>query len=286
MTTNPTYIFSAKTREAFVIKILGELFSNTLKYVPFKFKENGIFIQQTDNKKEILLDISLNKEQFDSYKCIRPVSFEVNSIHLYKMLKSIKKKDRITLFITEEDPLRLGICVEQSDENNKVTTYIHITYTQPEVIGRPEGYENPIIMSNKEFVKMKNLHNISKNLTISSKPGFIKFFCDGGDIYSREIVIGNEDDEENKYISILYKQNFTTSHITTLTKCAAQSGNIQVYINNELPIKIKMKAGNLGDILVFIKSKELIQDEQYEEDMGLKDEDNTILSNQSEEDDE
>ena len=46
----------------------------------------------------------------------------INLNHFHKMLKSIKKKDSITLFINNdnEDELKLGICVEQSDENNKV----------------------------------------------------------------------------------------------------------------------------------------------------------------------
>ena len=35
------------------------------------------------------------------------------------MLKTIKKKDTITIFITEAEPLRLGITVEQATEKNK-----------------------------------------------------------------------------------------------------------------------------------------------------------------------
>jgi hypothetical protein len=60
------------------------------------------------------------------------------------------------------------------------------------------------------------------------------------------------------------RQTFTTAHITQLTKCAGQSGNIQIYYHEELPIQIKMLTGTLGSLSVYIKSHELI--EQLEEE--------------------
>jgi len=257
------FIFRAKTKEAFVIKILGELLSNSLRTALFNITEKGIFLLQTDPKREQMIDISLLKENFSIYKCVKPFTFTINSNHFYRMLKHIKKKDGITLFIKESDELTLGICVEQADENNKVTTYIRITPARPEDIDRPEGYENPIIMSSKEFQKMKNLHNIANEITVTSKLNYIKFFCDGGSLYSRELIIGNENDDENKHITKFYKQRFSTTHITALTKCAGQSqpGNIQVFVHEDFGMKIKMKAGSLGDIIVYIKSLEIIEDE-------------------------
>jgi len=258
---NTEFIFRAKTKEAFVIKILGELLYNSIRFAPFHINEKGIFLLQTDGKTEQMIDICLFKENFSIYKCAKPFTFSVNSTHFYKMLKHIKKKDGITLFIKEADELTLGITVEQSDENNKVTTYIRITPARPDDIDRPEGYENPIIMSSKEFQKMKNLQNISKIITVTSKLDYIKFFVDGGTLFSRELVIGNEHDEENKHITRLFKQTFNTSHISSLTKCAGQSGNVQIFVHEDLGMKIKMKAGNLGDITVYIKSMEIINDE-------------------------
>ena len=47
---NSGYIFQAKTEEAFVIKILGELLANRLQFAYFKVNENGIFLLQTDSR--------------------------------------------------------------------------------------------------------------------------------------------------------------------------------------------------------------------------------------------
>ncbi len=273
-------IFRAKTKEAFVIKILGELLSNTLRFSQFLVNDKGIFLLQSDSKKEQLIDLALYKENFNIFKCNRPILFYVNSGNFYKMLKSIKKKDSITMFIedTGEENLKLGICVEQ-EENNKVTTFIRINNYQPEEFDRPDGYESPIIMNNKEFHKLKNLHNFSKTLWITSKADFIKFYCDGGDLYYREVTIGNENDEDNRHYDKEYKCSFNTTYITGLTKCAGQSGNVQIFVHEDLPLKIKLKAGNLGDISIYIKSKEMIQDEADEADVEMEDDEEMLNEN-------
>lgn len=256
---NVNYLFKAKTKEAFVFKVLGELLANTLKFAPFKINETGIYLRQTDHKRHQLLDVGFQKEKFTVFKCASPISFIVSSTNFYKMLKNIKKKDSVMIYIKESEPDKLGICVEQGDDSNKVSTTIKITYNQVEEIHLPDGYDNPIIMNNKEFQKMKNLHNISKTILINSLPGYVRFFCDDGDLYSREITIGEIDEEEKN--SEPYEQTFFTQHLTQLTKCAGQSGNVQVFVHNDLPLKIKMNLGNIGELLCYIKSREMIEEE-------------------------
>jgi proliferating cell nuclear antigen PCNA len=268
--SNSGYIFQAKTEEAFVIKILGELLSKRLKFAHFKVNENGIFLLQTDPRAEQLIEISLLRENFSPYRCTKQLVFSVSTSNLYKMLKCIKKKDAIRLYIHEDDPSILGICVEQMNENNRVLTNLKITNTHLEDIIRPEGYDTPIIIPSKQFQKMKNLHNISKVMVITSKLNYIRFFCDGGELYSRELVIGNENDEDNAHIKRLYKQEFNTEYITGLFKCAGQSGSVSVYVDEENGLKIKMKTGGLGDLIVYIKSKELIEYEKEEKEKNNK----------------
>jgi proliferating cell nuclear antigen PCNA len=256
----PEYIFKVKTKEAHVIKLLGELLSNTIhpKHAPFKINEQGIFLTQADPGEEQLIDICLNKENFQFYRCTKSLSFSVNSNILFKMLRSIKKKDSITLFITEAEPLKLGFCVEQADENPKTNTTICITYNRPEQYELPSNYDNPVIMTSKEFQKMKNLTSIAKTVKVTSKPGYIRFFCEGGHLLSRELVCGDENESPDCEPNI---QNFTTNYITGLAKCAAasQNGNIYIFNSPTEPMKIKMRAGNLGDLTIYIKSKEMVE---------------------------
>ena len=271
MTEPVNYLFRAKTKEsdAFVIKVLGELISNVVKWAPFTVNEKGISLNQRDERNEQWIEVLLNKENFHVFKCDQPINFLVNSMTFYKMLKTIKKKDTINIFITADDPLRLGITVEQATEKNKVTTYIKISYNRPEDIQLGNdmmSYAKPLIISSKEFQKMKILHAISKEIKLFSNNGELKFLCDAGEIYSRELIINTEDVDETDSLPNNYEQTYNTQCITQLTKCAGQSGNtVHLFIQRELPLKIRMRAGNLGEMIIYIKSKEMLELETEEE---------------------
>jgi DNA polymerase III sliding clamp (beta) subunit (PCNA family) len=262
-TNDEDYIFKIKTKEAYVIKILGELLNNTIQWAPLHVNEQGISLMQADDNFEQLIDLMLYKEHFPKYKCNKPLSFLVNSEYLYKMLKNIRKKNHVTLYVTRAEPNKLGISVESSEDNNQTITTIGITESRHEVFKRPQGYENPVIMSPKEFQNMKTLHTIGRTVRVTSKPGFIKFFCDGDQVCSRELVVGDESENRDAEPHI---QHYNTNHLTGLTKCAglAQQSNIQIYIQPALPMKIKMRAGSLGDLTIYIKSKEMLELEEEE----------------------
>jgi hypothetical protein len=273
------YIFRAKTKEqdAFVIKILSELLSNIVTWAPFTVNENGISLNQRDERNEQWIEIFLNKANFHVFKCAKPIHFLVNSSTFHKMIKTIKKKDTITIFITEDDPLRLGITVEQNAEKNKMTTYIKISYNRPEDItlgtDNINQYGNPLIISSKEFQKMKILQPISQEIKLICNNSQLKFFCDAGELVCRELVINTEEHDEGENLPNNYEQTYTTEFITQLTKCAGQSGNtVHIFIQRDLPLKIKMRAGNLGDLIIYIKSKEMIELEKEEVEVDRENE--------------
>ena len=268
---NMSIIWKAKSKEGFCVKLLSELLSNISKFPPFKVSDRGLFLRTTDQAREILIDLALPRENFTVFKCPKPLYFIVNSGHFYRLLKTIKKKDAVTMFINEHRPMQLGICVEQNDEKaDKVITYINITYVQPEEIDLPEGYENPIIVTAKSFQKLKTLHSIGAEMKVTVVGNSsIKCFVNGKDLFSREICLGEETDEdtdEEEDSRKIFTQTLATSHITQLTKCAGQSGNIQVFHHDELPLQIKMRTGTLGTLTVYIKSKELIDQLEEEPD--------------------
>ena len=259
-------IFLVKTKEAYVIKLLGELLKNTVKMAPFRVTENGISLTQADLKEEQLIDVQLNKENFEFFRCTKPLSFSVNSGTFHNMLKSIKKKDSIALYVTEADPLKLVISVKQTDESGNADAKITIIYNRPDKYDLPTEYESPVIMSNKDFQKMKTLHSISRTIKVTYKPGFLRFFCDGGELFSRELSFG-EDSTQDQFI-----QHYCTSYITGLTKCANAyiNGNVSIFDAPNQPMKIKMRAGNLGELIIFIKSQEMIECEESYDGTGAE----------------
>ena len=263
------YIFMADTKEAHVLKSIAELLYNAnCKLAPFRIDADGISLCKDDVNHHQLISLKLERNNFPQYICTRPLCFFVNCELFYKMLKTIKKKDRIVMYIKDDDSFRWTFCVKTADENQHTNTFIRITYTQPHVLNEPVDYGAPTIVGSKEFQKMKNLHNIDKFMEVTSPhPGYIRFYCEGKNVYEREVVLGNENTHNND-ASMQdveeYRQTFHTNYITNSIKCSNCNPNsyVHIFVKRDLPLKIKMKAGNLGELCLYVKSKQRIDLEE------------------------
>ena len=257
-------IFKAKTNSAYTIKILAELLQNNIKTACFEIDENGIKLCMMDHHRTILIQVSLNSENFTVYKfkSKHKLFLGINLNHLHKMLRSIKKKDSVCLFIKDENPTDLGIKVIPKENNRVTTSFIKIQGIQTIDIDIPEGYYKPIIVPSSEYQKMcKDMTHIGNSINVISKNFHIKFRCNAGGVMKRHVEFGeledsDEDVDDNKNLE--YNQDFETEQLSRITKMSGLSSNIQIYTKNGLPLLFKSSIGNLGDISIYIKSKDLI----------------------------
>ena len=269
------YIFRVKSEDGLALRVLSEFFSNLLTFPPFHVNDKGIFVRAMNKQGEVLVDVQMPRSSFPVFKCAKPIYFGVNANHFYRLLRPIKKKDTVSLFIREQLPMQLGICVEQGEKSgDRVTTYIQINYIQPDDIELPEGYDdNPIIETSKRFQRLKMLHTIGPKIWATVIGGKkIRFTVNGKNLFSREVTIGDSsDDGEDDENTPSYTLTYATNHITQLTKCAGQSGNVQIYQHEELPLFIQMRLESLATLSVYIKSQELIDQLESSGDGQSKD---------------
>jgi len=272
--TESKVIFKAKTVDGYTVKLLIETLQYYLKKGGcFTFNENGIFMSTMDPNKRVLPVLELLKENFSSYHCKRSISFNTNLIHMHKMLKQVKKKDGLIITLEGNEMVMKVI----SGNNKQSYSASKITIQEIQLLGVviPTGYTQMINIPSSSFQKTcRGMNNINKEVMEIScpKPNTIKFLCDGDGIMSREGVFGppeDSDDEldlsdEEKFVP--YKQTFNTQYITRLTKLAALSDSVKVFIKNDLPIQFKMNVGSLGTICVFVKSREQIAEAESDEE--------------------
>lgn len=269
----PSYIFYCKTSEGCIIKILSELLQNNIKNGCFIVNDTGIFFRMTDSNRRVLIDIELNANKFGSFKYKykeKQLSIGLNLSHFYKMLKTIKKKDSLALFIEEDKEEELGIRVIPKEKNRVTTSYVKVQNLQSLDIDVPDGYDKPVNIPSNEYIKMiKDLNNMGGNqITISSCVGFLKFNCNTSGIYSREILFGESEDR----LELNCVQEFDTEQLYRISKISGLSTMIQVYQKTGLPLYFNSSVGTLGKISVYTKDKKQIQ----EEDIGcLNDEENS-----------
>jgi proliferating cell nuclear antigen len=169
------------------------------------------------------------------------------------MLKSIKKKDSIELFIDENAPNDLGIKVIPKENNRVTTSYIKIQNVQNLDINIPTGYSKPIIVSSSEYQKLvKEMSSIGNTLKVLSKNYSIEFSCNAGGILKRTVQFGEIDEDEDSKDAAEYEQEFVTDQLCRITKLSGLSTNMQIFPGK--PLLFTSAVGSLGKISIYIKS--------------------------------
>ena len=263
-----TVIFKAKTHCAYTIKILAELLQNNIKTACFEINEDGVKLCMMDHHRTILIQVSLESENFTLYKfkCKDKLFLGINLNHFHKMLKSIKKKDSMQLFINDDSPNDLGIKVIPKENNRITTSFVTIQEIQTIDIDIPEGYGKPIIVPSSEYQKMcKDMAHIGSMINVVARNFHIKFRCNACGVMKRHVEFGemgdSDDEEEDDDNVVEYNQDFDTEQLSRITKMAGLSTNMQIYPKQGKPLLFKSSIGSLGKISIYIKSKDLIEKE-------------------------
>jgi proliferating cell nuclear antigen PCNA len=242
-----------------------ELLQNNIKIGCFDITATGIHLRMMDSNRRLLIDVALESKKFYHY-CYEPPSGQdvihvgVNLNHLFKLLKCIKKKDSIHLFITERDPTNLGIQIISKDKCPPITTasFIKIQNIQNLEIHLPGPYHESILISTVGFSKMcKDMITISNTVVVHVYNRYMKFFSNIGNIYSREVILGDTDDLTEGEDPV-YMEEFDTEIFSRIAKICGLGQNMHVLYQQDLPLLIKSNVGNLGTIHIFIKNKSQI----------------------------
>lgn len=182
------------------------------------------------------------------------------------MLKTIKKKDSLQLFINDDFPTDLGIRVIPKENNRITTSTIKILNVQNLDIDLPGGgsYGKPVIVPSSEYQKtIKDMNNIGNIINIVSKNFHIKFQSDAGGILKRKVEFGEleDSDDDSEKEQVEYNQDFYTEQLIRICKISGLSTNLQMYTKENQPLLIRSSIGNIGKISIYIKSKEQLEQE-------------------------
>ena len=263
--------FKCKTGEAYHIKVLAELLTNNLKNGCFDVNDEGIGLRMFDTPRHTLVDLNLHSENFSLYKFKSDDKFclGLNLNHFHKMLKSIKKKDSLQLFIDSDRPNELGIKTIPKENTRVTTSGIKIQNIQNLNSDGPIGYGKPVIVPSSDFQKMcKELSSIgSTNIRVEARDFHIDFVADADDTLKRRVRLGESDDSDNDDDDetdscTFYDATFTTDQFLRINKIAGLGTTMQIFPGSkDLPLLFRSSVGSLGKISVYIKSKELLEKE-------------------------
>jgi hypothetical protein len=183
------------------------------------------------------------------------------------MLRTIKKKDKLQLYIDDGAPTKLAIKVIPKENNRITTSFVTIQTVQELDIDLPQITEKPIIVSSSEFQKMiKDMNSIGRTIKVRSRHSKIEFKCENDKILERIVEFGEIDQSDGEYDSDddgggdEYNQEFSTEQFNRITKFSGLNGTLKIYPGN--PLLFRSNVGSLGTISIFIKSKQQIEDDR------------------------
>jgi proliferating cell nuclear antigen PCNA len=253
------YMFYCKTREGYVFKVLFELLKNCVKSSSIKITKDGISITSIDTKKQLLLIIQMNRHNFNIFRATSVFNISVNLTSFYNMLKTIKKKDGICLYIDTQSPNKLHIIKDDLDQSERCANKIQIMKTQDVEYENPDDYKEPIIINAKKLQNtLKEISTTKGRITeITSDGSSIRFFCDNGSIMTADKTHGDVEIKAEQ----TYQETFDSAMLAKLQKILGLTQNVKVYTSESCPIKFDMNIGSLGTIMIFMKSREIVEAE-------------------------
>ena len=256
-----SYIFIAKTNEAYRLKILSELICNTIKTSFFTISNEGISMSMFDQFKRILLVFNLNSENFQKFifTLSEPIHISLTSSHLHKMLKSIKKKDVVEFFIKQGEINQLYIKTTPKENNRRTISNISVQMAQNINVTEPVNYDTSIIIQSSDFNKMtKDISLLgSSNINIKYNKGLLSFSADADGVMKREVTFGEYNLDRH-----IYESSFLSERFDKISKISSLNDMLHIYTSSpNLPIKLKTNIGNLGVLKVYVKSNEIINQE-------------------------
>lgn len=254
------YTFFCQTTEAVIIKYIVDIMYVNVKCMFLDLKQEGIFMQTVNSDESMLFHLELFKDNFNHFMLSGSYQIGLTLKYLYTLMKNVKKKDCIELFIEKNNELHLGIHIF-SEYQRYCTSYIKIHSIQNILVMLPTGYDvkHSININTIDFHKAcKELNEINNNVTIYADVHSVVFSSKIQNVYSKNIIFldyfkGNDiRDKDTDFENYLYKLNIDVDKFLKILKITGLQKTFQMYFEPNLPLFLKIKTGSLGVFFIYI----------------------------------
>lgn len=263
------YIFYAHTEnEAYIFKNLIEVLQNNLTDVCFNFDLNGIKLVTVDDVKnsKILIDLTLEDRRFNHWYCDASINVGINLQQLYKMIKSIKKKDSLTLYIARDKPNQLSIkrTLSTDAERKPDISHLAIQKLQTLEVLYPTDYKKFHLVSTSDFQKaVKEMAAMSRTIDIQSNDTQLTMRFSIDNLCGKVVELDQDpakyskdgyyhELEQNQYE---FEQTYKSKMLSQFIKIPGLCPEMKVYAERDKLLKIEVAVGKLGILNICIRSE-------------------------------
>lgn len=227
------------------------------------FTPDGIKIINMDKSHTILAHLQLDAKQFETFECkMDKITIGVNMLHLFKLINTIDSNDTLTIYIEDVDYMDgvvqyLGLKFENGDIKQQKIQKLRLIEPDHEELEVPNVTFSSILnLPSTDFQKIiRDLSSISDKIEIRSVIGNdgveLIFKCRGG--FAEAEVRRAETDGNMHYIhkqdtNKIIQGEFSLRNLGYFIKCTNLCNQIEMYLDNNLPLIVKYNVASLGII--------------------------------------
>ena len=252
-------VLTIKTVQIAPFRTLMTALKDILMETNITFEPDGIRIINMDKSHTILAHLYLAAQNFEFYECKKEkIIIGVNMFHLFKLINSIDNDDKLTIYIENNDYVdgivsHLALKFENGEIKQCKTQKLRLIEPEPEELQYPDVKFSSIInLPSADFQKIiRDLSCISEKLEIKSVGNELIFKC-SGQFASAEIHRAEADGSMGFILkqdsSKVIQGEFSLKNLGYFIKCTNLCSQIEVYLENDLPLVVKYDVASLGSI--------------------------------------
>ncbi len=252
-------VLTIKTVQIAPFRTLMTALKDILLETNITFEPDGMRIINMDKSHTILVHLFLEAKNFEFYECKKDkIIIGVNMFHLFKLINTIENDETLTIYIENSDYIDgivsyLSLKYENGEIKQCKTQKLRLIEPDPEELQYPDvKFSSVINLPSADFQKIiRDLSCISDKLEIKSVGNELIFKC-SGQFASAEIHRA-ESDGSMEFVSKqdsskIIQGEFSLKNLGYFIKCTNLCQQIEVYLENDLPLVVKYNVASLGSI--------------------------------------
>jgi len=252
-------VLTIKTVQIAPFRTLMTALKDILLETNITFEPDGMRIINMDKSHTILVHLFLAAQNFEFYECKKDkIIIGVNMFHLFKLINTIENDETLTIYIENSDYVDgivsyLSLKYENGEIKQCKTQKLRLIEPDPEELQYPDVTFSSIInLPSADFQKIiRDLSCISEKLEIKSVGNELIFKC-SGQFASAEIHRAESDGSmgfiSKQDSSKIIQGEFSLKNLGYFIKCTNLCQQIEVYLENDLPLVVKYNVASLGSI--------------------------------------
>ena len=251
-------VLTIKTVQISPFRTLMTALKDILLETNITFQADGMRIINMDKSHTILVHLFLKAENFEVYDCKHDkIVIGVNMFHLFKLINSIDNDDTLTMYIEAADynngiVNNLGLRFENGDIKQCKTQKLRLIEPDTEELEVPNvTFSSVLNLPSTDFQKIiRDLSSISDTVEIKSVTNELIFRCRGA--FASAEVRRAEADGSMEFLQQdsqkIIQGNFSLKNLGYFIKCTNLCSQIEMFLENDLPLVVKYSVASLGDI--------------------------------------